>query len=103
MIKMFPKLIFDLTSFLVLHRRCYRSTSLQDDLFATEAAAEPGDGSLCRNLRSLDHAFDATVRTSSRCRAPRCVLRLRPFVSPTWPAALAFSWQPAYSGTAGRC
>ena len=103
MIKMLPKLIFDLGTLLL-------------SLFSTEVVSAappcmttclqlklpPGDGSLCRNLRSLDRAFDATVRTSSRCRAPSCVLRLRPFVSPTWPAALAFSRQPAYSGTTGR-
>ena len=36
---MLPKLIFDLAPFLVLDRGCERSTSLYDDLFATEAAA----------------------------------------------------------------
>ena len=105
---MFPKLIFFrlCLTFLLLSlfstKQCQESSSQHRHLSPTEAATvQPGAGSLCRKLRSPDRAFDAAVRTSSRSRrrASRCVLRLRPFVSPTWPTARpAFSQQPAYTG-----
>ena len=71
--------------------QCQRSSSPRGDLFATEAAPVPGDGSLCRKLRSL--LLSTRQRPVVRCAAADAsFLRLRTAVSPTWPAA--FSRQP---------